>query len=259
MSSMRPPKLATPWKVIAIAMAAFGFVYGVVGAAGQYCVTMGSCLQDVADRGLAGFDATAQLPAAICAAVFGAFVYFLYLVVYGVRRAIHRSPPEPERHAESRAPVLAVRSATRGFQSRPLLIAVALASVWAIMSVGPTKLLDDVGQLAPKDAASQPYLACKGLGGYQLEGDRCVRRFFPTDLQAIQGAMPTVDYAEPEVLCGSATLEADGLCHRRSGTDATRLTTDLLHAAQNGLLAFLAVGAALLIWPRLQKSGSSVA
>jgi hypothetical protein len=49
-------------------------------------------------------------------------------------------------------------------------------------------------------------------------------------------------------------LETDGMCHERSGGDASFLVTDVFLGAQNALLAFLAIGAALLLWPRLRAA-----
>jgi hypothetical protein len=44
------------------------------------------------------------------------------------------------------------------------------------------------------------------------------------------------------------------MCHERSGGDVSWLVNDVFLGGQNALLAFLAIGAALLIWPRLQAA-----
>jgi hypothetical protein len=51
-----------------------------------------------------------------------------------------------------------------------------------------------------------------------------------------------------------AVIEKDGMCHERSGGDPAPLAGDLLQGGENGLLAFLAIGAALLLWPRLRAA-----
>jgi hypothetical protein len=43
-------------------------------------------------------------------------------------------------------------------------------------------------------------------------------------------------------------------CYTKRGADASFLATDVIVGGQNGLLAFLAVGAALLLWPKLRTA-----
>ena len=50
------------------------------------------------------------------------------------------------------------------------------------------------------------------------------------------------------------TLEPDGLCHVRSGGTVEPLVGDVLQGDQAGFPAFLAVGVALLRWPRLRAA-----
>lgn len=53
---------------------------------------------------------------------------------------------------------------------------------------------------------------------------------------------------------GLEAPESDGMCHERSGGTLEPLMADVVLGGQNGLLAFLMVGAALLLWPRLRAA-----
>jgi hypothetical protein len=44
------------------------------------------------------------------------------------------------------------------------------------------------------------------------------------------------------------------MCHLRSGGHPNLLMGDVISVGQNGLLAFLAIGAALLLWPWLRAA-----
>ena len=157
-------------EVVAVAMAVFGFVYGYVGAAGHGlvtyagCVSLGQCLQDVVDAGPPWFYPEALIPGAIAAAVFAAFVYLLFLSVYGVRRVLHRRSPaqagqeppgaqrlrvdQPSARTSPQAPTAehcteppAVQVGPRRWsRPTPLVITIGAALAWAVLSVGPATL-----------------------------------------------------------------------------------------------------------------------
>ncbi|MBM4409339.1 MAG: hypothetical protein FJ038_12275, partial [Chloroflexi bacterium] len=94
MADIAIPRMTRPWRVVAVAMAGFGFVYGYVGSAGApFCASMGQCLQDVVDAGPPWFYPEALIPGAIAALIFAAFVYVLFLLVSGVRWALGRPAP----------------------------------------------------------------------------------------------------------------------------------------------------------------------
>jgi hypothetical protein len=239
-------------------MAAVGFVYGYAGSAGEPCPTFGSCLQAVVDLGPAGFSPTALIPGATAAAAVALVAYLLFLAVHGVGRAFRRPASGP---AIADHPVQPVTGKPRASRSRvrptPLLIAVCAALGWAVISVGPARLLDDLERLRLSDTVTAQLSSCAPLGGFELEGARCVHRRQLTVQDQLPGASvaPLVEYAEPRLSCaGTSVLEADGMCHRRSGGDAGFLVADLRRAVESGLLAFLAVGAAVLLWSRLRMA-----
>jgi hypothetical protein len=131
MANIAIPRMTKPWKVVAAAMAVFGFVYGYVGTAGQLCGSLGSCLQDVVERGLAGFDLAALIPGAIAAAIFAAVVYILFLPVYGVRKAFHRQPSANGAQTQSTPLRPAVRVGSKQWaRPAPLLVALGAALAW---------------------------------------------------------------------------------------------------------------------------------
>lgn len=110
MSAVSLPRWTKPWKVVAIAMAIFGFVNGYVGTAGApYCGSMGQCLQRVVDAGPPWFYPAALIPGAIGATLLAAVVYVLFLAVHGVRKVFHRTPVASEGRAQSTQPTPAVR------------------------------------------------------------------------------------------------------------------------------------------------------
>jgi hypothetical protein len=253
MSAVSLPKWTKPLKVVAIAMAAFGFVYGYVGAAGApFCGSLGMCLQLAVDRGIAGFDAAALLPGAVAAALFGAFVYLLYLPVYWVRKALGRPSTEqgPAAADESVAPT---PRGTLPPRARPprLALALGLATLWAVLSVGPGRLVDDVGRLVPKEVTATPWCAADLASGVA-----CRQTDLP--LLVAPGLDPACGYIQIAVpnIVAPGVVEADGLCHARYDGTADDLLADVLAGISNGVLAFIALGAALLIWPRLQKTGT---
>lgn len=262
-------------------MALFGFVYGYVGTAGApFCGSLGQCVQRVVDAGPPWFYPASLVPGAFAAAVFAAFVYVLFLLVSGLRAAFRRSsaantgqeppaqrqlraeppaarlmqePPAPPRRTEPPAVQTGPR---RWSRPTPLVIAIGIALAWAVLSVGPGRLVDDLGRLIPKEVTALPMCttdqapgtACRraewwnggGLSGYVAPGQG------PTcgDLE-----IPETNHVVPGV------VEADGLCHGRWDGTVDHLMDDIVSGGQSGLLAFLAVGAALLLWPRLRAAG----
>jgi hypothetical protein len=151
-----------------------------------------------------------------------------------------------------------------------LLIAVGVALAWAILSVGPGTLAADAAEVFPTDTVTSPITYCNtGYGNVRpsenrvpevwvLEGSKCT--IYPSAKQASYGVPATsVDTVQG---CGSASPfggqvsvpEADGMCHDRSGGEIQPLMDDLVRGGKSGLLAFLVVGAALLLWPRLRAA-----
>jgi hypothetical protein len=264
MTNVAIPRMTRPWKVVAAAMAAFGFVNGYVGTAGApYCGSMGQCLKVVADRGLAGFAPASLIPGAIGAVVFAAVVYVVFLLPYGVRKALHRQLPAHDGQSQSTPPTAAIQNGPRQWpRPTPLLVAVGVALAWAVLSVGPASLADDFGQLVPRDTVSASTAVCDGYANYRLIDSRCVYErpvedwFAP--VQPHPDVAPTFACLYPNVgipsLGTSGALEADGMCHERSGGTVDPLIHDTVRGGQSGLFAFLAVGAALLLWPRLRAA-----
>jgi hypothetical protein len=265
------PQWTKPWKVVAIAMAAFGFVYAYVGVAGApYCGSMGQCLQHVVDAGPPWMYPAALIPGAIAAAIFAAFVYVLFLAAYGIRAALNRGPAVSGSGTPTRNPFTAYVGARRGSRPTPLFLTVGIAVVWAVMSIGPSRLVGDLDLLIARDAITAPVPFCSQ--GYRLTPTgTCTSTAFPMATLCEQlGACtqaPVAPAPRPELSCRTVMggsilpsftqkLEADGLCHERSGGTVDPLMDDMLGGGQAGLLAFLAVGAALLIWPRLRTAGS---
>jgi hypothetical protein len=275
--------MTKPWKAGATAMAVFGFVYGYAGTAGApFCGSLGQCLQHVVDAGPPWFYPASLIPGAIGTAVFAALAYLLFLLVYGVRAAV-RGTAGARTSQESPAPViqgppaakrLVEVSAIQGGPRRwsrptPLLLAVGAALVWAVMSVGPSRLVGDLDLLSPRDATTAPVPFCSQ--GYRLTPTgACASTAFPmaTFCEQLGTCTPAPITAapRPELACGAVLdgsilptftqqLEADGMCHERSGGTAEPLVDDLFVGGRSGLLAFLAVGAALLLWPRLRAAG----
>jgi hypothetical protein len=113
----------------------------------------------------------------------------------------------------------------------PLVWAVGAALAWAILSVGPARLARDLGELVPRDTVTVPR-----AGGAVVLGTEVLRSW------------------DPYCPWAGGSVESDGMCHERSGGDVTFLVGDIVRGGQNALLAFLAVGAALLLWPRLRAA-----
>jgi hypothetical protein len=244
MASVVVPRMTRPWKVVATAIAAFGFLYGYVGAAGHNCSSMGSCLQDVVDNGPAGFDAAALIPGVVAALVLATVVYALFVAVLIVRSAVRRQPAER---------LTASRDSRRLPELNPLSLALAVASVWALISIGPSRLADDLDQLVPRDKVTAAFC----VDGYVPSSTGCSRA--PSVLIPLEELPPLPGVEKPDLTRPQCVgygfgirPEADGSCHERSGGDAGPLVSDVLQGGQNGLLAFLAVGAALLLWPKLR-------
>jgi hypothetical protein len=124
----------------------------------------------------------------------------------------------------------------------PLLLAAGVALTWGILSVGPSRLASDLNQLIPRDTVTAP---SRGNGEIPVPGGTDWFNLDPC-FSLAPGQLPDASGAPAPV------LEADGMCHLRSGGHPNLLMGDVISVGQNGLLAFLAIGAALLIWPRLR-------
>jgi hypothetical protein len=257
MPNVSIPRMTKPWKRVAVTMAVFGFFYGYVGTAGDPCQSLGSCLQSVVDRGLAGFSPEALIPGAIAATIFAAVLSILFLPVYGARKALHRQPPAPDNRALATEPTPAVRHGPKPWRPTPLLSAVAAALLWAVVSVGPANLAADSDSLIPRDTVTAP--SCPNNSS--PAGPRCS---IGLDLSRLGGAAP--DLTDPgcfdDIGLGlilpklGAVMETDGMCHERSGGTIEPLMGDIFRGFESALLAFLVVGAALLLWPRLRTESS---
>ena len=248
MGSVLIPRMTKPWRNVAVGMAGLGFIYGYVGFAGHDCVTFGSCLQDVADRGFGGLSPASVIPATIAAALSAGFLYVLYLLVYGVRHVLR-----PSHHgAQDTSPANGLPAADRARlpHPSPLVAAIGIALAWAILSVGPAQWADDLGRIAPADTASRPTCPLNSTP----VGSQCQ---VGVDLSGLGGAPATRTdpICDVFVVGFHAVLEADGLCHVRSEGSLSPVMDDIIQGGQNGLLAFLAVGAALLLWARLRTTG----
>lgn len=236
------PRMTSPWKILAVAMAVFGFVYGYVGTAGSApwaCGSVGQCLQWTLDRGFPGFFYPAALvPGAYWALLFGAVAYVLFLTDFGVRKAFHWSVSSPVPTAiESHTPAPANASPTAVWIGRaqrarptPLLLAVGVALAWGVLSVSPARLADTLVWTIPHDDVRAPNSLGCPVSVLGLSGDH----LFPT----------------------SVTLEADGMCHLRWGGDPSFLVGDVLRGGENALLAFLAIGAAFLLLRAAMRESS---
>lgn len=257
MASIAIPRMTKPWSMVAAPMAVFGFVYGYVGTAGApFCGSMGTCLQLVVDRGVAGFAPASLIPGAIGATFFAAVVYVLFLIIYGIRKASDRGPAASEGLAQSTQPSPAVRNGPKQWaRPTPLLLATSAALAWAILSVGPASLAQDVGELIPRDTVTPSFC----VDGWVPSGDGCfddpATPNYAIYVPTLPGEEP-VDFSRPQCLGYGfgARPESDGMCHERSGGTIEPLIGDLVRGGQNGLLAFLAVGAALLLLPRLRAA-----
>ena len=243
------PRMTALWKIVVVAVAVLGFLYGYVGSAGSAvwsCASVGQCLQYTVDQGFPGFfHSAALIPAAKYALLFTAVVYLLFLIVYGIRKAFHwerqarvpladtPSPAQPaffesvaspvatavesNTQAPTNASPTAVRGAKGWTRPTPLLLAVGVALAWGILSVGPSVLAYDLYWTISHDDVT-PQLQGNPLG-------HCPMYF---------------------------VVEADGMCHERWDGDPSLLVGDVIRGGENGLLAFLAIGAGLLLWPRLR-------
>lgn len=133
-----------------------------------------------------------------------------------------------------------------------LFLAVGVAAAWALLSVGPGSLAKDFDQLIPMDRTATPLCPLDlSTGTPRCQSDW--RPFLPS-LAGGDPGCPYIKVAEPNI-DQVAFLEADGMCHARFGGSVDGLVSDALIAAQNGALAFLVAGAALLLWPRLRAGG----
>ena len=213
-------------EVAAAVMAAFAFVTGYVGSAGApFCGSLGTCLALAIDRGIDGFEPAALIPGVIGAVLFAAAVYVLFLIVYGVRNALHPKQPAEDDKSHPAQPTPTVRNGPRQWpKPTPLLVAVGAALAWGVLSVGPATLRDDLGYLIPKDTVTAPSCPI----GSKVQGPKCAT-FVPSDVPQTGGlidwsALGTVSQSDP----GCPTLmlefeppvlEADGMCHDRSGGD----------------------------------------
>ena len=141
----------------------------------------------------------------------------------------------------------AVNGVGRRRSARPtaLLLAVGLALAWAILSVGPARLVSDLNALIPRNEVTAPFC---GLSDPLPGGGPC-----PATTTSPGGGTVWA----PAPICHEYLgfqLESDGMCHLQSDLDAQHLLSDVVVGAENGLLAFLAVGAALLLLPRLRAA-----
>jgi hypothetical protein len=290
MPNVSIPRMTRPWKVVAATMAVFGFVYGYVGTAGApYCGSMGTCLQRVVDRGLAGFAPASLIPGAIGAVVFAAVVYVVFLLPYGVRKALHRQPSAPVGRVQSprpdwsgATPAPAVRNSPKQWpRPTPLLVAAGAALVWAIMSVGPARLTNDFDQITLKDTVTRAtcplgsslagwptcveLVAHSLLNGWVLVDPITLKEETNTPAtcpplksgpSCFSGLDPSGQVAGVyvDLVCGDGPPDIEDMCHERSGGTVGPLMDDVVRGGQAGLLAFLAVGAALLLWPRLRAA-----
>ncbi len=181
-------------------------------------------------------------------------------------------PPAAKPHAEqSPAPV----GPRRWSRPTPLVIAIGAALAWAVLSVGPATLAADLDQVIPHDTVTAP--SCWGQPPREDGLCASTREWLPPascigilsnggfnwDCVAPNG--PQVVLTKPECygpnplgasFGSTPSLEADGMCHERSDGTVDPLMGDLVKGGRAGLLAFLAVGAALLLWPRLRKAGT---
>ena len=152
--------MTKPWKVVAAAMAVFGFVYGYVGTAGApFCGSMGQCLQRVVDAGPPWFYPAALIPGAIGAAIFVAVVYVLFLVVYRARKALRRKPATSDGPDQS-TPTLAAPNGPKQW-SRPTPSSLAIRRL-ALAFALATGLFVGLGGLDvwPSVPARGPTYAC---------------------------------------------------------------------------------------------------
>ena len=150
-----------------------------------------------------------------------------------------------------------------------MVIAIGAALGWAVLSVGPATLASDLDQVIPRDTVTS---AVCGEGQPVHEDGLCssLQQYVPPawcpgvgiHWECIGPAQPQFVLTKPgcaasglQGLIGpSQSPEADGKCHERSGGTVEPLMDDVVHGGQSGLLAFLAVGAALLLSPKLRAA-----
>lgn len=284
---MRFHSLSIPKRAgfIAAAIASLIGVSAVIRLYPQRSAIAEACAKAVS-RGLTG----AQFPFAICtnesplvsalvggliaASVYGLGIFVvLVLVGYSVRKARHQpsaastsqepasariSPETAGADRRTEPPALSV-GPRRWSRPAPLVIAIGAALAWAVLSVGPSNLAEDINQLIPRDTVSAP-----SCGLLEQDGSECISHgpvppcapgvinwncFGPGP---IVRSSPSCDGS----LFERRDPEADGMCHERSGGTVEPLMNDAFRGGKSGLLAFLAVGAALLLWPRLREASS---
>ena len=278
---MSIPRMTKPWKVVAVAMAVFGFISGYAAAVGgPFCGSVGQCVQRVVDAGPPYFYPDALIPGAIAAALLAAAVYVLFLVVYGIRAAVGRPPAAridqertAERHLRAEPPGAptsleppaakppaeqppAPVGPRRWSRPTPLVIAIGAALAWAILSVGPESLVYDLEQVIPRDTVTAVTARSAYCPIDWRLGEDGLTCWFPfSEPQPARFTEPGCVDSWGKGL-GAVVLEADGMCHERSGGTVKPLMDDMVRGGKSGLLAFLAVGAALLLWPRLRKAGT---
>jgi hypothetical protein len=182
------------------------------------------------------------------------------------RRPVTPSPAQPEFIAPVSSPVataveshtpasanaqpMAVPGQKQWARRTPWLLAAGVALAWAILSVGPTRLASDIGALQPRDTVTAPVCDYgKLIGGlcvYYDSGSVIV-------IDGMSSRAPSTQYSVPMCLAPAA-LGIGDMCHQHFDADPKPLVNDVLLGVQNGLLAFLAIGAALLLWLSLRAA-----
>jgi hypothetical protein len=171
------------------------------------------------------------------------------------RRFLEKETPQPtliesppvadsvELHtvASANAQPGSVRRKKQWTRPTPLVLAVGVALAWVILSVGPSRFADDLLWVVPHHDIYEPDLRLLVIGvdeGCQPEAH--VPQYMP---RGFEGWSRT-----------NANGTMDGGCETRWGGDAGYLLGDIVRGGENGLLAFLAIGAALVLWPRLRAA-----
>ena len=139
--------------------------------------------------------------------------------------------------AQDRPTEVASAGKRRMARPKPLVVAIAAAVAWAILSVGPADLAADVGRISPSHQATRP--SCP-LNATPVDGQCQIG----IDMSGLGDSPATLTDPTCDVFSAGfgAVLESDGLCHVRTQGTVELLVDDLARGMQNGLLAFLAVG-----------------